>query len=449
MSNDRSRESVTTTRESPRETPDTMILDTLQSILQAGNLALGKIGVKPSAVPVIRQVTAGEHSFAQGVEISFETGPIRRLVLACDKRFATEVELLGGSPAQIFADVLPGELAALQPGTDRQVDPWRWRTVPGLTHSRSRRNFRLDYATELGDVGLLIEVASALQIEGRRDPHFLLSRIEEFKLKEQIGEPLADRTYQIKRYLDFLRRTEMDLQIELPESLGGGFRDATYLKQGAESGRSLVCLSLGGLDPVTVRSLANGSLNVFFGILGRLFQFHSEVVPYAPLALDGQSDLPILALAYPAVISAGQRRNAFRIVPSRSMTAEIGPLLPDPTAERPEALASSETRVVNISFTGLKAMASIDALLDVLDEDDEVLVRLGLPGRLGTVEVIGVVRRAAKMRSESRGLQHDIGVEFVRSDPRNVSALEQIRQLVLSEQRRALRERVTAISVLS
>lgn len=404
-----------------------MLVQTLHRILRGLSSALGATtGASVQAGRVLHYQDR-EFGFPLVAAAHYASGPVRRLVLGCERELATavaerrpdaELPPTRSRAPERGLDLIGGDLrAALRTELERGPDMERFLVHdPGAFRAGATgaRNFWLELRAAQGKLQVLLDLTPAgRQGAGERT---------ETGAAPQREIPDAEER---RRLLAGLVKEERDVQVLVPvpgrePSLWQGTVLAAT-RAPAPPGLILTSTCLGEPE----RAPAVGEpLAVLFTADGRLLQFESVLQGVSVLRLPAEAALPLLQVALPERIVPGQRRRSPRFSPAEKVEGTIRSLRP--------GLHEAGIRCVvrDLSQGGARVALTAPGILSAFRWGSEVACRFELPGQPQPLELVGRIRRVDLSRSGIDLRDAELGVEFDAGRPENEEPLKRLQCFV-------------------
>ena len=380
------------------------------------------------------QIDQRDFRFQAVAAAHFPGGPVRRLLLGCEERLAEH-----------FIDLLPPEFSG-----DRNLNaglsafchrvqcelsdnglPWAGDqdfvvhdSDQFRVHCDGVRNFLFRIAVAEGRLDLVVDMAPRLL-----DCEWLDEEIDRGG-RTTVGqgeESITDPTV-VRRIMDHLAQSGADIEIKVP---GDGdnleLLQATFLTRNYQPEGERLVLTCARRTSLESAEDIPEKVTLVFILQDKLLQCSCSVLAHDHVWLDDDITLPTLELSYPADVTYGQRRGAFRLEPPERVLGTVQRLgLGDTTA--PMIARSVPMRVVDVSFTGAKLQLSNNAIISGFKGGAPVLFQVELPGSFGTVSLEAVVRRLHVSHSDQSRRGASLGIEF--TAPIDSEDLAQLRRYI-------------------
>ncbi len=435
-----------------------MLISTLQSLVMAGKDALRTTCGLPVLSEDITQVRHGNLTFPSLGEIAFSGGTLQHLHLGCDALLCAHLaenvnpcgEDIAGCDgggngleflAQRFLDSVLEEMEGRHPRgwvENLAVGP---RTLT----TRGVRTFGFRFRTEVGNLYLMAEVPSKAEWEQAKGSEFLSAMIATYLPDGWTTRDRIDMSADLDKFLIFLRKTELDVQVDVPgHDEAFTVHTGTLVEATQHEGRRALRLTM-DLSDAGGRELQRGDrLFCRVGLKDRAVHFTCQFLGMGDYAIAGSASVKCVYFTLPDALKVEQRRRAFRINPGERIPVEIIPApdenaAPVPGQDRDERVRG---RLADLSFSGARIVSDRVKLLARHDEGDRVICRMHFPEESRPLEILGLIRRATVGVKKDEGPQGEIGIEFLVTEHMDRSALEYIRQYVLSQQRAWLAQRI-------
>ncbi len=303
----------------------------------------------------------------------------------------------------------------------------------------------------MGNLYLMAEVPSRAEWEQAKGSGFLQKMTQAYLPNGWINRERLDFAADIENFLIFLRKTELDVQVDVPgpdETFT--MHTGTLVESTLLHGRRVLRLTLDLLDTAE-RGLQPGE-QVFcrVGLKERALSFRCQYLGQGPYAIAGTASVNSVFFSVPEALTVEQRRRAFRIQPGEPIPVEISPAPKDGAEGGAEWYRAQHVHghLVDLSFSGAFIQGEKDQLLQRFKEGDRVICRLHFPAEEQPLNILGVIRRATIGVNKQKGRQGELGLEFMVTEHMDRSALEFVRQYVLSQQRAWLSRRIPTAGAL-
>ncbi len=379
------------------------------------------------------QVDRREFRFQSVAAAHFPGGPVRRLLLGCEERLASHfaTALAGDSdPANAVGDGLDAFCRRVQFALADSGLPWVG-DQDFLVHDNNQfrvvcdgaRNFLFRVAVAEGRLDLVIDLAPRLLscdwlTQAIGGGHVRVGRGEESITEDQV----------VRRIMQHLAESGADVEVKIPtegdrlELLQATFLARNYQPDGERL--SLTCARRTSLEDAAD---VPEKVELVFILQDKLLQCHCPVVAHDHVWLDDDIALPTLELAYPAAVTYGQRRGAFRLEPPERVQ---GTVQRDLDAQVQSTLVSRAIpmRVLDLSYTGVKVLLGNNAIISGFKGGSPVTVVIDLPAGFESVTLPAVVRRVHVNPEEPGSRGTTLGLEF--SAPEDDRALAMVRRYI-------------------
>ncbi len=432
-----------------------MLVESLQTILQTARRAIGATcggGVLTEELPPID--SDGFSFYVSGV-FPQDHAPVRNIILSCDEGLAkflasrlfssmhavapdeevTEAtETAFRILCSIFQQMLAYSTQWYEP-VDEVLQLGSGTMTPALAGKKSL-NIRIP--TVAGEMIIAVHPASRREAD---DVSIADADVNDEKEQREGGASatrvLSDE--ECTELLTMIAADECDVQIELyQEDSSAALHWATVLGRARLGENDVLTLSCPGLLRGDSSPDVGTPAIVYFSRAGQLFQFKSEIVGRACKTLEGGLRLPVIPLKPPEKIVEGQRRSAFRTEPTGELLVEIGAWR---RSGHSQAGRRHVCRIGDISFSGARVTTADESVMVSCPEGSLIACSIQLPEEWGEVEIPALVRRIESRHMETDEHEVHLGIEFLAflAAKEFESALEQIRQYVLSVQREAMK----------
>lgn len=429
-----------------------MLLETLKLLVHAGEDALMTACQLPVTGVSVNQLRQGQITFPALATLGFQGGTLKEVRLGGDSRLCRYLaELPPTEPsssgfqhlASRFLTQALLEMEGRRPRgqiEDLQVGP---RTV----YTRGTRSFGFKFSTTSGQMFLLAEVPSRIELEQAKGSEFLAGMISTYLPPNWSGRPALPGRTEIDSFLVFLRKTEGDVFVEIPAGTERcETRSGVLLEQCTHEGRRALRVNL-DLEHGPGADLEVGqSLVAFVGVQDRSLEMDLTYLGSEPFTLVGGASLDTALFALPESVRIVQRRRAFRIDLLSNVPVEVEAIDEDCTTALwfgdEEIGTGAMGRLLDLSFSGTRVVGEAGELCPAFPEGTRVRCRIFFPDEPHPVQVLGLVRRSSSKLVDRDTYQDELGVEFLVSPEVDRHSLDIIRQYVLKEQRVILARRV-------
>jgi c-di-GMP-binding flagellar brake protein YcgR len=427
-----------------------MLLETLQTLVQAGADALQTSCGLTVTRPHVSLVRQGSLTFPSLGELHVRNGTVQRVHLGCDTALVGQLaELAGGSTSlsglQVLAEQLLRHLLEGMEGRNPRGTVENLAVAPLTLQTRGLRTFGFRLETEAGQLFLLAEAPSRVELEIAKNSEFLEGMIATYLPREwRSHESYTSRTV-VDSVLVFLRKLEQDIFLEVPRGQDLVTHPGFLVLAGSFDGRRALKLCADVHDSDLGSPGRGDVVRAFAGVGDRSLEFDLEYLGSGSHDVAG-AELPCLWFAAPEEVRVTQRRRTFRLNVPEPVAVEIESsacaLGRSPWADDEPARSVSHGRLQDLSFSGARiVLTSHDEAVD-LSPGRRVQCRLHLPGDDEPVSVVGLVRRSSMGLADRNSWQAEVGVEFIAADDDDRGGLQAIRDYVLTLQRERLAHRV-------
>ncbi len=437
-----------------------MLLESLKALIQAGHHALRVTCGESVTGYGISLVREGNLTFPALADLHLGGGSLQRVHLGGDSRLSAQLAgLVGETTADAGIEVLANRFLDQLLKQMEGDDPCGTvhRLEPGAINlsSRGLRSFGLKLETDAGQLFVLAEVPSRLEMETIGDSKFLRVMKDTYLPQEGGNRQTVDTAPDIENFLVFLRKMEVDVYFEIPGQGdvhygcsgvlldSGTFADVQGLK---------FCTDIAAVAPSGLKQ--GDEVRGIAGIGDRSLQFSMSYLGESSHKLIRGAKLPCAIFLPPAALTIAQRRLDFRISSAEGIPVELydgsgtnesGP------QENPGQAAVPLLRgaLADLSFSGVRIIADETAACPGLELNRRVILDIRLPDLDGPLVLPGVVRRSTSRLVDRHRRQQEIGLQFLIIDEADRTAMDYIRQLVLAEQRSRLSRRLGVVGSTS
>jgi len=413
--------------------------ETLLAACEAVEATLARANIESTEAPSIVQIAPQEHRYEVVAAAHYTGTDMRRIILACDRELAEQLRdraetLEGMVPAgdagstglTWLGSMIREELVATlgseyhdQPFIYHDADRFRIRIT-------GARNFLLRLPTAAGDLRVIVDLQPRSIRGGLFDSEPGLGPGTIVEHESQMG--IEDKDV-IGKIIKHLAHFEADIEIKVAVDRDH-FRllPATVLEAGFDLEQGRFAVTAAGLDPDRDNDWTSNEVDIVFFVQQKLLQGSCSVIDLARGYLNENLHLPLLQLRCPELVSYGQRRGAFRIVPTDRLLGTIrrvagdGGLDPDPAGE-------IAVRVQDVSFTGVRLDISVNTILSGLKWGTPVTCAVNLPPPYRSVTMRGIVRSLIlNDTTGSRGAS--VGIEFLSGGTTDTRGLKELRRYI-------------------
>lgn len=429
-----------------------MILETLRAMILAGKDALQTTCGLEVTGEYISQIRTGELTFPALGELTVTGGPVQTIHLGCDNLLAGHLaELVSesgqetgiGTLASRFLQQLLEEL----PGRNPTGQISCLEVGPITVRTRGVRSFGFRLETGKGQLYFMAELPSRLEMELAKGTDYLASMGRTYMPKGWLDRSHISNKSDIESCLVFLRKTECDLQLDIPDGEGTvNLHQGFMVEQCSYNDRRGLKLSLDLAEPGASVLRQGEKVTGMVGFEGRALEFVTEYLGRSKHPVFGEAKLNTLVFAIPEELRVVQKRQTFRIETPRKIKVKLvgrGDVNPGGdfmglAAELPTA----KGQLADLSFSGLRVFGELNVLSSLFGSGQQVDCVLKFPDEDKPITVVGIVRRSTSLLTDRNSWQDDLGIEFMVSPEVDPAPLQLIREYILKEQRLKLAERV-------
>ena len=382
-----------------------MLFESLNAMIQAGEEALHEscgLSVLGYGVSLLQQ---GSLTFPSHAELQIRNGPLQRVHMGMDAALRDHVMAVGAgadggtdeSFAATYLRLLLGKLDARNPrGEVTGLDGG-----PTTLISRGRRSFGLRLETEVGQLFLLTEAPSRLELELARGGDYLPSMESSYLPAGWESRDRIDSHLAMENFLLFVRKVEVDVALET-----GGDRDTPWhgllLGPGTLDGEPCLTfvVELGTSQPPTPE--VGQELWASVGIRDRSLRFPLVLLGRGYHTLESGADIPVAYFQAPQHALISQQRLAFRIPLENAIRVEL---------RRNDEMASPWNDVdhaapplfvgemADLSFSGARLVADEQPGLEAVELNSCVSCHIHFPDRDAPLVLLSAVRRSTRRQS--------------------------------------------------
>ena len=380
------------------------------------------------------QVDRREFRFQSVAAAHFPNGPVRRLLLGCEERLAEHFAEMLPTPDGETSPITAGLAAfcrCVQSNLAASGMPWAG-DQDFLVHDRDQfrvhcdgvRNFLFRVAVAEGRLDLVIDMAPRnLNCDWLDDAINRGGRTQ-----VGTGEESIQQTAVVRRIMGHLAESGADVEVKLPCE-GDVFEllQATFLANAFDPEGEKLVLTCARRTSLESAEDVPEQVTLVFILQDKLLQCSCPVLGHEHLWLDDDVALPTLELAYPAEVTYGQRRGAFRLEPPERV---LGTVQRENRGDGVASLTAKEVpmRVMDISFTGAKLHLSSGAIISGFKGGTGVVCKIQLPESFGSVALRAIVRRLHINQDEAGRRGASLGVEF--DEPDDSQGLAAVRRYI-------------------
>jgi len=302
--------------------------------------------------------------------------------------------------------------------------------------------------TGLGQLFVLAEVPSRGEMEIAKGGDFLRALEATYLPREWGNRQALDNPTAIENLLIYLRKAESDIYFDMLGEQDGHCIHAGILLdngtfQGVRGLKFCTDLSSANEDKLNQGDVVRATV----GIDERSLQFNLTFLGHTTHALANGAELPCAFFAPPENVTISQRRLSFRI----PVVSDIPVVLhSDASANDASPWGDREVAaetlfhgtLADLSFSGARITTVQATGCMNLEIDRRVICEIDFPDMAEPLSVLGVIRRTSSRLVDRNNRQYEVGLEFVIFGDTDRTALEQIRQFVLAEQRSRLAKRI-------
>ena len=436
-----------------------MIINTLKALIVAGRDALQTTCGLPVTGEHISQIRQGNLTFPALAELEISGGALQKVPLGGDsmlcghlaEHVATAHGQSGiGALADHFIKQLVEEIEGRYPrGRVVNLD-----IEPITLQTRGIGSFGFRLETPIGQLYLMAEVPSKMELEMAKGSEYLIGMIETYLPSKWLAIDELTRSSQIDSFLVMLRKIEANVQVDIPAGDGTCYVHTGFLAEQCnfENKRALK-LSMDLVEASCGSFEVGDRVNTRVGIQDRSIDFEMEFLAWQDHQIIGSAKLPCMIFSIPDHLMINQRRRSFRISVHSEIPVEIEAQhdVIQHSDSGGEGLAPPRIkgRLADLSFSGARIVGNWQELSSHLSEGDRVRCRVFFPEEPGPLELLGVIRRKTSYLATRNEWRDALGIEFIVTPDMDRMALDYIRQYVLSEQRAWLSRRVHTTNTTS
>lgn len=428
-----------------------MFLGTLKTLILAGRATLQEVLDVSVTGAAVSQVHNGRLSFPSLGEIHVRSGTLQTVHLGCDRALTDTLAATdaGGKPrpgvealTKVFLDHLLKEMAGRNP----RGKVARVRGGTSSLTARGVRSYGIRLATQSGQLFMLAEIPSRVELEQAKGSEFLTGMIGTYLPRDWMQRDTMENPGIVKSMRTLLEKIEADYHVEVPlKSHEAAVHSGIALEERVLDGRPVIKLAIGVSDKDA--DLEPGTtVNASVGLEERSLECELEYMGPATHPLVGGVSLDCSLFAAPERFDLVQRRKAFRILVAKGVRVEMLVLddaTPAYAAFREAAPEQVETfSLTDLSFSGARLVRASEDVPAVLAEGCRVVCRMIFPDEFEPLDLLAMVRRCTKSLANRNEWQLEVGLEFLVSPDLDRGALDFVRQYVLAEQRSKLAQRV-------
>lgn len=426
-----------------------MLLATLKALILAGKETLQDTVGLPVVATAISQVRQGRLTFPALGELQIRSGTLQRVNLGCDQALADRLArgVPQGKPkaamdglAKTFLTNILREMEGRNPrGRVAKVGAGSM-----VLHTRGVRTFGVRLATSSGQLFLLAEIPSRIELENAKGSDFAAGMMSTYLPRDWMNRESLDNQALIDSLLILLQKLESDIHLEIPRPHGeAALYAGVVLEQRTLDGLRALKLSA---DLQDAAGLVRGAeVRGTVGLEDRSLDCTFEYLGPATHPLVGGISLSAALFTVPETFEIAQRRKAFRIPVSGAVSVDIA-VLPDGVAVyevfQQENPVGVKGKLADLSFSGARVVLDGEDQGAIFKDGQRVMCRMVFPDEFEPLDILALVRRATKGLANRNEWQDELGLEFLVCPDLDRRALDCIRQYVLSEQRSKLAHRI-------
>lgn len=428
-----------------------MFLENIKLLVKAGTEALLSVCQLSVKQVSVSQVRRGQITFPSMAHVKFQGGTLQGVRLGGDTPFTnhlaqvvdnedlkTGVEKL----TQIFLD----DAVKAMPGRFPRGEIADLGLGPRTVYTRGTRSFGIKFVTDLGQMFLLVEVPSMVELEIAKASDFLPGMISTYLPGNWLNRQEISGKAEIDSFLVFVRKVEADVNLEFTgDEEQVDTRNGQLIEQCNFEGKRALRINQ-NLDHGPIMNLTKGQIvPSFVGVSDRSLEIDLQFLGTEEFDAGGGVSLQTALFAIPENIRVTQRRRAFRIDLLSTVPVEMETIDDECTTTvwfGDEKLGTGTPgQLVDLSFSGARIIGS-DELCATFPKNSRVRLRLFFPDSIKPLQILGIVRRATSKLVDRETYQDELGIEFVISPDIDRHSMNAIRQYVLQEQRSLLARRV-------
>ncbi|MFH1843312.1 MAG: hypothetical protein ABIF77_08885 [bacterium] len=400
------------------------------------------------------QVAADGYQFDRVAVGHCSPGIPRRIMVGCDNSLAeflgrrvtgmdagertVATEALERAGFQHLSEILQQALTRIVAGIDADFRLIIQESETFRAQANHDRNFQLYFPTPEGDLHCVVDLSSRQSHTTDRIQWTDNQATGQTKPRKRIStEPITD-PERIQMIWEALQTRETDVLVKLAdENNQHPLRHALTLETAEEQPGDELFLSSPCLTSDEYAFAEGSKLVVVFDWYTELYQFTTRISNIGYVEVCDDVHLPIMSLAPPTRFEPGQRREAFRVVPSRRISGHVVNSS-DVSSDMWNKfdLRGVPVWICDLSATGIRLDVQEQTLVSRYRWGCQVLLALELPEPFGYVELPAVTRRTLLLGDNHRQLQ--LCLEFLRDDNTTNNDLDTIRRFVLQEQENAV-----------
>lgn len=429
-----------------------MLLETLKALINAGRDALQTTCSLPVRSESVSQLSRGNLTFPALADIAMTGGSLRRVHMGCDSLLCGRLAELADvgehdSGLSVLTTSFLDQLVEEVPGRNPRGSVASLAVEPLTVRTRGIRTFGFRFETTAGQLFLLAEVPSRAEWERERGGEFLRVMSDSYLPESWAARDHLAGPTTVESFLVFLRKTELDVELQVPGlDRADGARSTFLVEQCHFGDERALKFALEGADDTRSGLLPGSDVAARVGLDERSLEFRLRYLGASSYPVGGDADLDCALFAVPDVISVTQRRQSFRIPLEDEVVAELSAPAPPRRGGLAGPARSVTGRIADLSFSG--ARITIDAAQpeSCFEDGDLVHCRFHIGGGR-PVEIVATVRRSVTTLTEGAWPREELGLEFVAAPSRDSEALDTIRDFVLEEQRAWLARRIQVAGV--
>ncbi len=451
-----------------------MLVTSLKSVIEAAISSIQERCGWNLTVEQICQVEKRKLAFQLVAAAHFNQGPIRRIVLGCDRELAHHMATrnLPDCMSELDDDLDDDLDDAIDEATDRHARVGLrflcnsfqrlLATATGIDEEDAKflvhnsatfrvrtegtRNFHIYVPTPAGDLHVVADLSEKGAFQ---DASFLgtdnYAKPRALPQENSQTATILDGT-EIALILESLTDCEEDVLIKMDDGEGNvSIHHGTVLWTDTSQDEFCLTLSSACFLRNEFTFSAGREVVVVFMHQDQLLQFTSRIAEMTHVELINNAYLPVMKLAAPEQITPGQRRSAFRVLPITRILGSIKSAAGTMDEAGAQKVRSVSILVKDLSDTGMRVAMTDRTLLSNFKWGSQVICMLKLPQGYGAVEITGTIQRILLYPNQKQKRKTHLGIEFTPESDAEGNQLTKIRRYVRDQQCEALRGRISVV----